>query len=82
MMKNELCYIRKANKDLIELWHQLYGHLGYDNLKLLKDREMVNSMDVDTKKMLIKTAKDVQWEKNIVSLSRRKRRILQPDSLI
>ena len=47
--KNELCYIGKVDDDLIELWHQRYDYLGYDNLKLLKDREMVNVMD-DIKK--------------------------------
>ena len=47
--KNELCYIGKVDNDLIELWHQRYDHLGYDNLKLLKDQEIVNGMD-DIKK--------------------------------
>lgn len=46
----ETCCIGKTIKqDSIELWHQRYGHLGYDNLKLLNDKEMVNGLNIDTK---------------------------------
>ena len=46
---DETCYIGKTNQDSIELWHQRYGHLGYDNLKLLNDKEMVDGLNIDTK---------------------------------
>eukprot|EP00111_Clytia_hemisphaerica_P023199 TCONS_00068237-protein len=42
------CYIGNA-MDEIDLWHQRYDHLGYDNLKLLNKKEMVNGLDFDLK---------------------------------
>ena len=30
----------------MELWHLRFGHLGYDNLNMLKDKSMVDGMDV------------------------------------
>ena len=32
-----------------ELWHKRYGHLRYDNLKLLNDKEMMDGLNIDTK---------------------------------
>ena len=46
---DETCCISKTN-DQPELWHQRYGHLGYDNLKLLNNREMVNGLNFDSKR--------------------------------
>ena len=36
------------NYSLWLLWHLQKGHLGYDNLKLLNDKSMVNGMSVST----------------------------------
>ena len=33
----------------LTLWHNRYGHLGYDNLKLLSDKSMVDGMDLKSK---------------------------------
>ena len=49
---SETCCIAKTNpkKNVdVELWHQRYGHLGYDNLKLLTKKELVNGMVFDAK---------------------------------
>ena len=34
-----------------ELWHKRYRHLGYENLKMLKSKNMVNGMNVDVNKL-------------------------------
>ena len=37
------CFGSSGNKDSSpSLWHYSYGHLGYENLKLLIDKSMVN----------------------------------------
>ena len=36
------CIGNTSKQELIELWHQRYGHLGYDNLNILNDKTMVN----------------------------------------
>ena len=37
------------NPEPLELWHQPYGHLGYDNLKLLYNTDMMNGLNFDSK---------------------------------
>ena len=35
-----------SNKETPELWHRRFGHLGYDNLYKLKDKDMVSGITV------------------------------------
>ena len=50
---DETCCIGKTiNQEQLELWHQRYGHLGYDNLRLLNNKEMVNGLNIDTKEVV------------------------------
>ena len=35
-----------------ELWHMCYGHLGYDDLKILSDQNMVEGLDLKFKKKI------------------------------
>ena len=46
----ESCYGSRTASvvDSVSLWHKQYGHLGYDNLKLLSDKGMVTGMKFDT----------------------------------
>ena len=39
--------IADGNPDLLWLWHNRYGHLGYDNILALKDKAMVNGMNIE-----------------------------------
>ena len=39
--------IADGNPDLLSLWHNRYGHLGYDNILALKDKAMVNGMNIE-----------------------------------
>eukprot|EP00794_Sanderia_malayensis_P008304 gene8304-biopygen6716 len=49
-ISDETCCIGKANvNEKPELWHQRYGHLGYDNLKQLNRKKMVNGLNFDIK---------------------------------
>ena len=41
------CLGKSQNEEPKELWHQRFGHLGHNNLKLLKDREMVDGLHMD-----------------------------------
>ena len=34
-----------SNVSSIQMWHFRYGHLGYDNLRLLKNKSMVNGFE-------------------------------------
>lgn len=36
--------------DSVKLWHYRLGHLGYDNMKKLQDKSMVDGLQFDTKK--------------------------------
>ena len=36
------------------LWHHRYGHLGYDNLKLLCSKSMVNGMTLNTQEQIVR----------------------------
>ena len=48
--KDETCYLGKANsEESLSLWHLRYGHLGYDNVKLLSNKEMVDGMNINLK---------------------------------
>ena len=38
--------IADGKPDLILLWHNRYGHLGYDSILALKDKAMVNGMNI------------------------------------
>ena len=47
---DETCCIGKTNnQEPLKLWHQRYGHMGYNNLKLLNDTDMVNGLNFDSK---------------------------------
>ena len=54
LSENETCYVGQTayKNDSLFLWHLQYGHLDYDNLKLLNDKSMVNGMSVNTKEVL------------------------------
>ena len=39
--------IADGKPDLLSLWHNRYGHLGYDNILALKDKAMVNGMNIE-----------------------------------
>ena len=41
---NEDCCFGKAVDQSVNIWHQRYGHLGYDSLKTLEEKEMVNGL--------------------------------------
>ena len=43
----ENCCLASSTKNSPSLWHERYGHLGYDNLKIA--RNMVDGMDFDSK---------------------------------
>ena len=48
--KDETCYLGKANsEESLSLWHLRYGHLGYDNVKLLNNKAMVDGMKINLK---------------------------------
>ena len=48
---DKTCCIGKTNnQEPLELWPQRYGYLGYDNLKLLNNTDMVNGLNFDSKK--------------------------------
>ena len=51
LSESEACYVGQTayKNDSLLLWHLRYGHLGYDNLKLLNDKSMVNGMSVNAK---------------------------------
>ena len=50
LSENEACYVgQTAHKnDSLLVWHLRCGHLGYDDLKLLNDKSMINGMPVNT----------------------------------
>ena len=46
----DLCQLAKSDTKP-KLWHKHYGHLGYENLKMLKSKNMVNGINVDVNKL-------------------------------
>lgn len=47
--EDEKCCLGTAESkpDLLSLWHFRYGHLGYDNIHVLKDKAMVDGMKIE-----------------------------------
>eukprot|EP00794_Sanderia_malayensis_P011867 gene11867-biopygen9507 len=43
--ENTCCYASTKATDDLSLWHNRFGHLGYDNLKMLSDKSMVDGME-------------------------------------
>ena len=43
----ETCCMGISEKDSLELWHQRYGHLGYEALKSLAKKNSVNGLGID-----------------------------------
>ena len=44
------CFGSSGDKDSSpSLWHYLYGHLGYESLRLLNDKYMVNGLSLNPK---------------------------------
>ena len=39
----------ESNEKSLSLWHCRYGHLGYDNLKLLHEKSMVDGLNLNSK---------------------------------
>ena len=55
---DETCCVGQAHhEEPLLLWHQRYGHLGYDNLKALNDKSMVKGLSVNTRRISIESAK-------------------------
>ena len=50
LSNHNLCQPTKFDTEP-ELWHKRYRHLGYENLKMLKSKNMVNGMNVDVNKL-------------------------------
>ena len=46
----DLCQLAKSDTEP-EVWHKGYGHLGCENLKMLKSKNMVNDTNVDVNKL-------------------------------
>ena len=40
---------KKSNETSLSLWHCRYGHLGHDNLKLLHEKSIVDSLNLNSK---------------------------------
>jgi len=49
--KSYLCS-SNSNASSVQTWHFRYGHLGYDNLKLLKNKSMVDGLEFDPEEVL------------------------------
>eukprot|EP00794_Sanderia_malayensis_P007838 gene7838-biopygen6374 len=43
------CYGASTDKNDMSLWHYRLGHLGYDNLKALKDKSLVKGLNLNTR---------------------------------
>ena len=39
-----------SNEHVEDLWHQSFGHLSGNNLRLLRDQKLVSGMDVESAK--------------------------------
>ena len=50
LLNYNLCQLGKSNTET-ELWHKRYIHLGFENLKMVKSKNMVNGMNVDVNKL-------------------------------
>ena len=46
VVKYDQAYVAKSSYTWDE-WHKIFGHLNMGSIKMLKDKDMVDGMDVD-----------------------------------
>ena len=46
---NKCCIGNTTTQHSLDWWHIQYGHLGYESLKSLSDKELVNGLHIDPK---------------------------------
>ena len=60
---DETCCMGTSKKGSLDLWHQRYGHLGYEALKKLVKNESVNGLGLDVTENLETQCEGCEFEK-------------------